>query len=340
MTIARQTRAITPPPRQLLLVVVAIWLVWGSWMTLHHTWGLYAKEGFMAVTMVFGSFIAGATAEGGGAVAFPVMTLLFHIAPATARDFSLMIQSVGMTTAALSIFLLRIPVELRAIVIAGAGGALGIIFSLTYIAPAIPPVYAKLFFTSFWLSFIAALYWVNRDNERSVATRLPPLGGLGGITLLGVGMLGGMVSGIIGTGLDITVFSLLVLRFRICERIATPTSVVLMASNSLVGFFWQGAVLDAIAPKAWEFWWVCIPVVVVGAPLGAWLVQYLSRHRIRHLLYASIVAQYLLALFILPLTPALYLFSGVVVLSGVIFFAWMERSGGSLFRRTPQPETT
>ena len=31
--------------------------------------------------MGFGSFIAGATTEGGGAVAFPVLTLLFEIPP-------------------------------------------------------------------------------------------------------------------------------------------------------------------------------------------------------------------------------------------------------------------
>ena len=37
------------------------------------------------------------TSEGGGAVAFPVMTLALGIPPAVARDFSLMIQSCGMT---------------------------------------------------------------------------------------------------------------------------------------------------------------------------------------------------------------------------------------------------
>ena len=35
------------------------------------------------------------TSEGGGAVAFPVMTLALGIPPAVARDFSLMIQSCG-----------------------------------------------------------------------------------------------------------------------------------------------------------------------------------------------------------------------------------------------------
>jgi hypothetical protein len=38
---------------------------------------------------------SGMTSEGGGAVAFPVMTLALGIPPAVARDFSLMIQSCG-----------------------------------------------------------------------------------------------------------------------------------------------------------------------------------------------------------------------------------------------------
>ena len=49
----------------------------------------------MTITMIFGSFIGGATAEGGGAVAFPVMTLVLHLTPSIARDFSFMIQCCG-----------------------------------------------------------------------------------------------------------------------------------------------------------------------------------------------------------------------------------------------------
>ena len=49
----------------------------------------------MTITMIFGSAIGGATSEGGGAVAFPVMTLALKIPPSIARDFSLMVQSCG-----------------------------------------------------------------------------------------------------------------------------------------------------------------------------------------------------------------------------------------------------
>ncbi|KAJ1374881.1 hypothetical protein KIN20_037987 [Parelaphostrongylus tenuis] len=49
----------------------------------------------MPAIMLLGSTVGGMTSEGGGAIAFPVMTLCLHIDPLTARDFSLMIQSFG-----------------------------------------------------------------------------------------------------------------------------------------------------------------------------------------------------------------------------------------------------
>ena len=40
--------------------------------------------------------LIGMTSEGGGAVAFPVMTLMLGVAPVIARDFSWMVQAAGM----------------------------------------------------------------------------------------------------------------------------------------------------------------------------------------------------------------------------------------------------
>ncbi|MEO0975313.1 MAG: sulfite exporter TauE/SafE family protein, partial [Pseudomonadota bacterium] len=52
---------------------------------------LFQEKWFIMPTMLVGSLIAGATAEGGGAVAFPVLTLGLGVAPHVARDFTLMI---------------------------------------------------------------------------------------------------------------------------------------------------------------------------------------------------------------------------------------------------------
>lgn len=49
--------------------------------------------------MIFGSMIAGSTPLGGGVVAFPISVLVIGFSPSQGRDFSLMIQSIGMTSA-------------------------------------------------------------------------------------------------------------------------------------------------------------------------------------------------------------------------------------------------
>jgi len=58
----------------------------------------------LMVAMIFGSMIAGSTPLGGGVVAFPVTVLILSFTPSQGRDFSLLIQSVGMTAASFLIF--------------------------------------------------------------------------------------------------------------------------------------------------------------------------------------------------------------------------------------------
>ena len=86
-------------PRQYLypLALILIYFAWTSHMLLADRWHIFADWWPMSLTMVLGSFVAGASAEGGAAVAFPVFTKLLHISAPEARTFGLMIQSAGMT---------------------------------------------------------------------------------------------------------------------------------------------------------------------------------------------------------------------------------------------------
>lgn len=282
----------------------------------------------MPITMAVGSFIAGSTSEGGGAVAFPVMTLLFDVKPAVARDFSLMIQSIGMTSAAIAIFMSRIAIEPRGILFPGLGGIVGVGIGLEVISPHLPPLMTKMFFVTLWLSFGVALLWMNRDRQRHLWQRIPDFQLNDAVILFAVGVIGGMVSGITGSGLDIVTFSLLVLAFRIDEKVATPTSVILMASNSLVGFFWRvNLSANPILNETWNYWWVCIPVVVVGAPVGARFIAQRSNLFVVRLLLSSIVIQFLTALLILPLSVNLLLFSLATFAVGLVLFLTMIYAG-------------
>lgn len=328
MSIPRTTRG------TLLLSTTIVWTLWLVLMVTGERWHLFLENAeagiprwFMSITMAVGSFIAGATSEGGGAVAFPVMTLAFGIPPGTARDFSLLIQAVGMTSAAFTILCTRIQVERHAILWAGLGGAVGIILGLEQVAPRLPAAYAKMFFTATWLSFAFALFWINRYHDREVHTSIENCLPRHALLLVGTGIVGGVITSISGSGLDIATFSLLVLRLRVCERVATPTSVVLMGGNALVGALYRGGVQGALAPEAWSYWWVCVPIVVVGAPFGARFIRDRSRLFISAILYASIGTQTIAALCIIPLSPRIAGFSAAVFLAGILFFRSMANRG-------------
>ena len=316
------------------VAATVVWTIWLTLMVAGDHWHLFADRWFMSVTMVFGSFIAGATSEGGGAVAFPVMTLLFEIPPPVARDFSLLIQAVGMTAASFTIIALRIPVEWRAVCMAGIGGAFGVVLGLDIISPLLTPAYTKLFFVSVWLSFAGALYWINCNRTYEPQSRIANFGARSAALLFTGGFLGGIVSGITGSGLDIITFAFLVLTFRVNEKIATPTSVVLMATNSIVAVFWREGITTGMAPAAWEFWYVCVPVVVIGAPVGAWFIRNRSRQFVVGFLYLSIICQYVLALALIPEKPfqlshGLWAFTIATVATGFAVFHHMARLGGS-----------
>ncbi len=74
----------------------------------------------------------------------------------------------------------------------------------------------------------------------------------------------GLCSSFAGSGVDICSFSVLTLLFRISEKVATPTSVVLMAVNTAIGFYWRQLMMSetdangqlissGISQEAWEY---------------------------------------------------------------------------------------
>jgi uncharacterized membrane protein YfcA len=296
-------------------VAVVVWIAWALAvprdLPLHETWPL-------GVAMLLGSFIAGATSEGGGAIAFPVMTLLFAIPPMVARDFGLMCQTVGMGAAAIVIVTRRTPIATDALRWALPAGVVGLAFGLRFVAPHLSGPAVKIFFCSLWAAFALAHVRASRTRSAPVPTSSR--------RWLGVaGLIGGVVSSLVGTGLDIVVFSILVLRLGVSETVATPTSVVLMAIGSVCGFALR-ALEGGPVPEAWAYWWTCVPVVVVGAPLGARFIEGRGRVFLSRLLYVSIVGQLIGALVLLPLTPGLVLFGLTTFVVGVGVFLGVART--------------
>jgi len=299
---------------------------WALYMQFSASWDLFGDNWFMTAVMIFGSFIAGASSEGGGAIAYPAMTLLFNIEPDVARNFSFAIQSVGMTFASIWIIISRIKIETNYLFLAGIGGFFGIIFGTFFISPLIKPDFAKMMFVSFWLSFGIALWVVNFVNSRKSRGKLPELSRYQKGELLFVGIVGGIFSSVLGNGLDICTFSFVVIKYGLSEKIATPTSVILMASNAIVGFILHTFFLDTMQTEAINYWLVCIPVVIFGAPLGAFVINQIGRKKIALLLIIIIITQFFTALYVIRPGLQLALFSLLIFVTGIILFFVLTKS--------------
>jgi len=301
-------------------LALAVWIAWAAvggdaaFRALFANWRV-------AVTMVFGSLVGGGTSEGGGAIAFPVFTKLLHIPAAIARNFSLAIQTVGMGAASLSILYLRIPIERRALLYAGLPGVAGVALGAHYIAPVFPPALARASFTVMVSSLGVALVLINRSDHESRNEALPIFGAQEKWVLIIVGLIGGAVSALVGSGANTIAFMAMVLLFRISEKVATPTTVLLMAMVSLAGFIFHLAVLRDFGPIVTSYWLAAVPVVAIGAPLGALVCSYMPRRAIVILLLLLIALEFLSTLLLVPMTRAI-LFSSAATLAICAFANW------------------
>ncbi|MEN3943106.1 sulfite exporter TauE/SafE family protein [Prosthecobacter sp. SYSU 5D2] len=221
--------------------------------------------------MVVGAFVAGLTPEGGGAVAFPVLSVFFNIDRVIARDFSLMIQSIGMTSA--SIFILSNRANLlRAykpmlyfIPVAFVGFVIGMLTLQTM------PVYIiQALFLSLITTF--AIAYIN-SSHRGNRVLLEYKGGWDAVYLGVILLLAGMCASLFGTGADIILYTLLVTRFTMNEKVATHLSIMLMAAMSVLGYAYRHFVDAGLSHDQVRTWLCAYPVVLFMAPFGTYILH-------------------------------------------------------------------
>ncbi|WP_448660082.1 TSUP family transporter [Sphingomonas sp. CJ99] len=249
-------------------------LLWAALFAAFCSLGFLAQHWYYPAIMVVGAFVAGLTPEGGGAVAFPVLSVFLDIKREMARDFSLMIQSVGMTSASIWILSRRghavsayAPV-VWFVPIAFAGFVLGML-----LLQAIPVFIIQALFLSLIFTFALAYALGGHRGDRS-ELRTAKAGDHA--MLAGVLLVGGMCASLFGTGADICIYTLLVTRFRMREKVATHISIMVMAAISVLGYgyraFWDGDI-TAYQVQTWLCAW---PVVLFMAPFGSHILARLN----------------------------------------------------------------
>ena len=304
-----------------LTVVMVVWLVYVSQNNLFY---LIHKHIYAVITMVFGSFIAGSSPEGSAAVAYPVFTLLLDIPPAVARNFAFAIQSLGMTSATLLILGLKLKVDWNYIKYVTAGGIVGLLIGTYYVVPYISPPVAKLFFVSLWLSFGLVLWRENRKPERGVRDLIENFKQTDMFLLLGFGLVGGVISSIFGTGINIFTFCLMTIFYGINEKTAVPSSIIIMTLETLLGFFVHAGIIGDFQPLAFEMWLACIPFVIVFAPLGSYVMSKLPRKAIASFLYLILIVQFFGAIWVIKPSFNQLLMCSLTIIIGFGVFAFLS----------------
>lgn len=308
-----------------LIFLSIVMFGWFWYMFQNDSFEIYTRQWATVLTMIFGSFIAGASPEGSAAVAYPIFTLILKIAPPVARNFAFAIQSIGMTSASLLIIGMRLKVDWNYIIFVTIGGIFGLFLGTYYVVPYISPVQAKLFFVSLYLSFGIALWLQNRRPQREVFDRIENFKNSDKGRLIIFGLVGGIISSIFGTGINIFTFCLMTIYYRVSEKVATPSSVIIMTIETILGLFIHTQLINDFQPEAFEIWLACVPFVAVFAPLGAFVISKMPRKGIATLLYCILIIQFFGAMLVIK--PSIIQFSlcMVVLATGIGLFGYLAR---------------
>merc|ERR1712146_29703 len=145
-------------------------------------------------------------------------------------------------------------------------------------------------------------------------------------------------------GICICSFATLVLYFRVSEKTATPTSIILMSVNTVLGFI-AISLHHIIEDASWKSLYVCIPICTIGAPLGAVFSAYW--HRLVHavIIYGVELIQFTGACALIkPWTthktnnPALLSVMFLLIVGGLFTFLNLKRCGDRLLEAIPKEE--
>ena len=270
-----------------------------------------------ALTMVFGSFVAGSTPQGGGAVAFPVFTKILDIPASVARSFGLIVQATGMMMASASILLSGRRIDWKALGLGVGGASVGFLVGLFALGdPSTPfwesridPAFVKVSFTL--IIFAVALIVRLCAGKKSERYKVDDWGTRSVSTMLSFAFIGGLFSSLAGSGADVMLFVFLVLIAHVNPKVAIPTSIITMAVVSTLGLaiigLWHGQLDiglsgdqvvsvagEAFGPESatrfdlFGIWLAAAPIVVWGAPLGAWVAAKVSERTV--IIFVAVMA--------------------------------------------------
>ncbi|GHE32016.1 sulfite exporter TauE/SafE family protein [Sphingobacterium griseoflavum] len=222
---------------------------------------------------------------GGSMLTVPVLVYLFGLDAVSATAYSLFI--VGTTSAVGSVsYFRRKLVDMKTAMLFGMPAVAAVFLTRTYILPGIPQEifrYRSYFLTKdtlllllFAFLLIAAAYSMlkkeARPSEITVARSH-----VGWYRLLLQGFLIGTITGLIGAGGGFLLIPALVRLVKLPIKVAVGSSLVVIATNSLLGFLFSVPHLLV----DWPFLLKVAAAAMVGIPIGTYLSTRLKSDRLK-----------------------------------------------------------
>lgn len=298
--------------------------IWFSCMLYFDLFSNYIENWPIALAMILGSFIAGSTPVGGGTIGYPVMVLFFSVSSYVGCDFALAIQSVGMGMASYVIIMNRDKVAWNVIGVTFIGGILGFVIG-SEISYLIPINFIKITFAVLWIGIILHNIF-NKPKQSDVIDTDESK--INNYLVLAIGITGGLLASLIGTGIDMLVFVMMTYHFNFGYKIALRTSIVIMTAISIFGIMYRGLFIGFPSKEhmdqLFNLWIVCVPVVAIGAPLGAIVIRNVKEKSLKFLLYAVVICQIIGSYLLIKQSFSLILYQ--IVLLGFFYIVLSMKS--------------
>lgn len=138
-----------------------------------------------------------------------------------------------MTSALTCVLFMKVKFEYRAVILGTIGCVPGFIIGVHFVDPLFTGMQKKMLFVSIWTAFAAALGILNAQKKRPTFKEIPEFNWWKAIILIATGFVGGVFDAFAGSGIDICIFAIITLLFRVTEKTATPTTVVLKGKRKL-----------------------------------------------------------------------------------------------------------
>lgn len=222
---------------------------------------------------------------GGSILTLPVLVYLLGFNPVTSAMYSLFV--VGTTSLVGSVSYMRHQqVNYKAALLFSIPSFLAVYLTQKYMIPNLPdPVFSTASFTLsksvaimifFAMVMLAASISMIRDKKTPDQTSAGPA--TFNLPLIALdGMLVGLLTGIVGAGGGFLIIPALVLLVRLPMKMAVGTSLLIIATNTLIGF-WGGTTNMVID---WPFLLTFTAMAVFGILLGTYLAQFIAGQKLK-----------------------------------------------------------